>query len=73
MVKIKEIEKSYGSHKVLKRINLEVKESEVVVIIGSSGSGKSTLLRCINFLEKPQKGSISIDGEEVNAKSKNFI
>ncbi len=72
MIKINNLNKWYGSHKVLKDINLSVEPSEVVVIIGSSGSGKSTLLRCINFLEKAQKGTITIDGETVTAKSKNL-
>ncbi len=70
MVKIKGLSKWYGKHKVLTNINLTVETGEVVVIIGASGSGKSTLLRCINFLEKAQKGMISIGGKEVSVKSK---
>ena len=72
MIKVKNLSKWYGRHKVLSEINLSVVQGEVVVIIGSSGSGKSTLLRCINFLEKPQKGTIIIDGIEINSKSKNL-
>lgn len=72
MIKVENLSKSFGKHKVLKNINLSVEQGEVVVIIGSSGSGKSTLLRCINFLEKPQKGTINIDGDEVSAKTKNL-
>ncbi len=72
MIKINNLNKWYGTHKVLKDINLSVEPSEVVVIIGSSGSGKSTLLRCINFLEKAQKGTITIDGDTVTSKSKNL-
>lgn len=72
MIKINNLNKWYGTHKVLKDINLTVEPSEVVVIIGSSGSGKSTLLRCINFLEKAQKGTITIDGDTVTSKSKNL-
>ncbi|MFA9380976.1 MAG: amino acid ABC transporter ATP-binding protein [Acetanaerobacterium sp.] len=72
MIKINKLNKWYGSHKVLKDINMNVAPSEVVVVIGSSGSGKSTLLRCINFLEKAQKGTITIDGDVVTAKTKNL-
>ncbi len=72
MIKIKSLSKSYGKLKVLKNIDLDVALSEVVVIIGASGSGKSTLLRCINFLEKPQKGTITIDGKEVSHKTNNL-
>lgn len=72
MIKINNLNKWYGKNHVLNNINLEVVPSEVVVIIGSSGSGKSTLLRCVNFLEKAQKGTITIDGEEVTYKSKNI-
>ncbi len=70
MIKIENLNKWYGKHNVLKNINLEVSPSEVLVIIGSSGSGKSTLLRCINFLEKAQKGTITIDGKVVTHSSK---
>ncbi|MDD3946391.1 MAG: amino acid ABC transporter ATP-binding protein [Clostridia bacterium] len=70
MVKVKNLNKWYGKHHVLKDINLSVEAGEVVVIVGASGSGKSTLLRCINFLEKAQKGSIGIDSKEVSVKSK---
>lgn len=70
MIEVKNLNKWYGKHKVLSNINFKVFSGEVVVIIGSSGSGKSTLLRCINFLEKAQKGTINIDGIEVNSKTK---
>jgi len=72
MIKVENLNKWYGKHKVLSDINISVVPGEVVVIIGSSGSGKSTLLRCINFLEKPQKGTINIDGKEITYKSKNL-
>ncbi len=55
--------KSFGETEVLKGIDLEINEGEVVSIIGSSGSGKTTLLRCINFLETPSLGSMTLDGE----------
>ena len=62
---VKDLHKSYGSHEVLKGISLKAKAGDVISIIGSSGSGKSTFLRCINFLEKPNAGSISLGGEEI--------
>ncbi len=66
MVKITNLQKSFGDLTVLKDINLEIAASEVVVIIGPSGSGKSTLLRCVNHLEKPSGGEIYIEGELIN-------
>ncbi|WP_322995104.1 amino acid ABC transporter ATP-binding protein [Castellaniella sp.] len=60
MIKIHQLHKSYGSNDVLKGVDLEVNQSQVVVVIGPSGSGKSTLLRCCNGLEVPQKGTIDI-------------
>jgi polar amino acid transport system ATP-binding protein len=62
MIKIENLHKSFGELEVLCGIDLEIAEREVVVIIGPSGSGKSTLLRCINFLEEPSSGSITVDG-----------
>jgi len=70
MIQISNLNKWYGKHHVLTDINLHVVPSEVVVVIGASGSGKSTLLRCINFLEKAQKGTISIDGDVYSHKTK---
>lgn len=68
MLEIHDLHKSFGKLEVLKGINMSVLEGEVVVIIGPSGSGKSTLLRCINFLEKSQKGEIFIDGSLIECK-----
>ena len=68
VVELKNIHKWFGDLHVLKGIDLTIRENEVVVIIGPSGSGKSTLLRCINFLEIPQKGSISMNGRVIHAK-----
>lgn len=65
MIKIENLNKSFGDLHVLKNINMTVYESDVVCLIGASGSGKSTLLRCLNFLEKKDNGSIIIEGEEV--------
>ena len=64
-IKAKNIWKKFGDLEVLKGIDLEVKEGEVVAVIGPSGGGKSTLLRCLNKLETINKGTIIIDGEEL--------
>ena len=63
MVEIVGLHKSFGSHEVLKGIDLSVAAGEVIAIIGKSGSGKSTLLRCINGLEEFQRGSLTVDGK----------
>ncbi|KUF12945.1 MULTISPECIES: amino acid ABC transporter ATP-binding protein [Streptomyces] len=63
IVDVRGIHKSFGAHPVLRGIDLQVRAGEVTVVIGPSGSGKSTLLRAINHLEKPNRGSVSIDGE----------
>lgn len=65
MIKIKNLEKTYGDLKVLKGISTDIKEGEVISIIGPSGSGKSTFLRCINRLEEPTNGEIDIEGENI--------
>ena len=65
VIKANSVKKSYGKLEVLKDISLDVKEGEVVCIIGPSGSGKSTFLRCLNRLEEIQGGSIKILGEEL--------
>ena len=62
MIDIENLRKSFGDVEVLKGIDLTIKEKEVVVIIGPSGSGKSTLLRCMNYLEEPTFGKVSVDG-----------
>ncbi|MGQ3384021.1 amino acid ABC transporter ATP-binding protein [Glutamicibacter sp. TV12E] len=61
-VEITGLRKSYGDNEVLKGIDLNVKAGEVVCLIGPSGSGKSTLLRCVNLLEKPNGGTITVGG-----------
>lgn len=73
MIEIRDLHKSFGSHKVLKGINEMVDESEVLCIIGPSGSGKSTMLRCINHLEEPTSGEIYIDGELITDKNINKV
>ena len=65
VIQIKNIRKDFGKRTVLKDINFDVHEGEVVSIIGSSGSGKSTLLRCINLLEKPTSGEIIFHNDDV--------
>lgn len=65
MIRIENLYKSFGNLEVLKGINLEVGQGEVVSVIGASGSGKSTLLRCINNLESYQGGHIYFEGEDV--------
>jgi len=65
---VEDIHKSFGDHEVLKGISLTAKKGDVISIIGSSGSGKSTFLRCINFLEIPDSGRVSVNGEEVAVK-----
>ena len=67
IVSVNKLNKSFGDLHVLKDIDITVKESDVVCLIGASGSGKSTLLRCLNFLEIKDNGQIIIEGEEVNA------
>lgn len=68
MIKIRNLHKRYGSNEILKGIDLDVEKSEVVVVIGPSGSGKSTLLRCVNYLEVPSDGMITIDGQDITRK-----
>lgn len=63
--KVKDVYKNFGSNKVLKGIDFELDEGQVLAIIGSSGSGKTTLLRCINFLEIPDKADIYLNGENI--------
>ena len=69
MIEIKDLHKSYGNNKILRGINLHINKSEVVVVIGPSGSGKSTLLRCVNYLEIPTSGTITINNETITRKT----
>ena len=68
-VSIRALWKSFGKKDILKGIDLDVADREVVVILGPSGSGKSTLLRCVNWLEIPTSGQITISGETVTDKT----
>ncbi|MFC7061622.1 amino acid ABC transporter ATP-binding protein [Halobacillus seohaensis] len=72
MITVNKLNKFFGDLHVLKDIDFNVKESEVVVLIGASGSGKSTMLRCLNFLELKNSGEIIIRGENVNPKRDNL-
>ncbi len=67
MIRVEGLRKSFGSHEVLRGIDLEVAEREVVCVIGPSGSGKSTLLRCLNRLEEPTAGRVVVGDVEVTA------
>ncbi|MBU5668238.1 amino acid ABC transporter ATP-binding protein [Peptoniphilus sp. MSJ-1] len=68
MIKVEKLKKSFGSLEVLKGIDEEIKDGEVVVVIGPSGSGKSTFLRCLNLLEEPTSGHIYVDDKEITTK-----
>jgi polar amino acid transport system ATP-binding protein len=68
-LKLEGVHKSFGEHEVLRGIDLELDEHEVVCLIGASGSGKSTLLRCVNLLEPLNAGRIFLDGEEITRRS----
>src|SRR4030042_5828511 len=67
MIKLENIEKSYGDHKVIRGINLEIQKGEFISIMGSSGSGKSTLLNLIGGMDIPEQGRVIIDGENISA------
>lgn len=69
MLEIRNIHKSYGGNQVLKGVDINVEKGDVIVILGPSGSGKTTLLRCINFLERADKGTL--DFEEIHTEFKN--
>ena len=69
IIELIHLKKTFGSHEVLRDINLTVKKGEVISIIGSSGSGKSTMLRCVNLLETPTDGRILFEGRDIADKS----
>ena len=68
IVRVEDLKKNFGALEVLKGINLNVKQGEVVAVLGPSGSGKSTLLRCLNYLEVPSGGRIFVRGQLVGQK-----
>ncbi len=73
MIKVENLQKSFGKLEVLKGITTEIKEGEVIAVIGPSGSGKSTFLRCLNLMETPTGGAIWIKGEEITAPKTNAL
>lgn len=68
ILRLEHLEKSFGTHAVLRGVDLRVEKGEVLSVIGSSGSGKSTMLRCINLLETPTAGKIYFEGKDISAK-----
>ncbi|WP_342431642.1 amino acid ABC transporter ATP-binding protein [Neobacillus sp. FSL H8-0543] len=72
MISIKNVQKSFGDHKVLQDINLEIKQSQIFALIGPSGAGKSTLIRAINALEPINDGEIVVDGIPIHNKKTNI-
>jgi polar amino acid transport system ATP-binding protein len=71
-VLVRDLRKSFGALEVLKGVNMEAKEGDVICVIGPSGSGKSTFLRCLNMLERPGAGTVIIDGHEMTGKKVNL-
>lgn len=71
-IKVRNLKKSYGDLEVLKSIDLQVQEGEVICLIGPSGSGKSTLLRCLNLLEEVTGGEVSVQGIDLTNKGTNI-
>ena len=65
VLEVKNIQKAFGRTQVLKNISFSLEEGQVLAIIGSSGSGKTTLLRCLNFLETPDEGEITVRGKQI--------
>ena len=70
MLSVESLSKSFGETQVLKNISLDIPDGETTVILGPSGSSKSTLLRCLNLLEPPQSGTLTIDGAQVDYSQK---
>ncbi|MCY8201202.1 arginine ABC transporter ATP-binding protein ArtR [Bacillus subtilis] len=73
MIKVEKLSKSFGKNEVLKNISTTIAEGEVVAVIGPSGSGKSTFLRCLNLLEKPNGGTITIKDTEITKPKTNTL
>jgi polar amino acid transport system ATP-binding protein len=66
-IKLEDVDKRFGDHVVVKQVSLSVAPGQVLALIGPSGAGKSTLLRCINMLERPTSGTITVDGVRIEA------
>ena len=65
LIQVKNLGKNFGDMKVLKRINVDIHQGDVVFVVGPSGSGKSTFLRCLNLLEEPTEGTITFEGTDI--------
>ena len=72
ILRLEHLEKTFGTHRVLRDISFSVNKGDVISIIGSSGSGKSTMLRCVNLLEEPTGGKIIFEGKDIAGKELNL-
>ena len=72
MIKVEHITKKFKNLKAVNDVSLEVQKGEIVCLIGPSGSGKSTVLRCINGLEKPEKGNVYLNDELLDESNKSY-
>ena len=72
LIEVKNVDKIFGKTKALNNVSAEIKEGEVVVVVGPSGSGKSTFLRCLNLLEEPDKGQIFFEGTDITDPKNNI-
>ena len=66
VLEVRNVKKVFGDNVILRGIDLDVQKGDVIVILGPSGSGKTTFLRCLNLLEKPDEGSMVLNGREYN-------
>jgi len=69
VLEVRNVKKVFGDNVILRGIDLDVQKGDVIVILGPSGSGKTTFLRCLNLLEKPDEGSMVLNGREYNLKN----
>lgn len=67
VLKVHELRKAFGAARVLNGLSFQMRQGEVISLVGSSGSGKSTALRCINFLETPSSGEVEVMGDAISA------
>ena len=72
ILRLEHLEKTFGTHQVLRDISFSVNKGDVISIIGSSGSGKSTMLRCVNLLEEPTGVKIIFEGKDISGKELNL-
>ena len=73
LLKVAGLTKKFGANAVLRGIDLDVEPGERIAILGASGSGKSTLLRCLNFMEMPDSGTVTLDGEMVSRREGELV